>query len=59
MEGKWLIQDTSYWRACHYGDVQVNRINLKCSNCGYRNFKKIRFRQCPKCKTDMRGEEDD
>lgn len=56
-KAEWLVQDTSYWKPCHYSDVQVNRVNLKCSNCGFRNHKNIRYDNCPKCNADMRGEE--
>lgn len=56
-KGKWILQDTSYWRATHAGDVQVNRVNLKCSFCGWRNHEKKNYNFCPNCGSRMRGEE--
>lgn len=59
-QGKWLIQDTSYWRATSSGDVQVNRVNLKCSCCGYRLFDMVkRSEPCPNCGARMDGGKDD
>ena len=50
LKGKWILQDTSYWRPSHAGDIQVNRVNLKCSHCGYRLLKSQKDRDiCPKC----------
>lgn len=47
--GKWILQDTSYWRATHAGDVQVNRVNLKCPFCGWRNYERKEYNYCPNC----------
>lgn len=51
--GKWILQDTSYWRATYAGDVPVNRVNLKCSHCGWRNFDKKYYNYCPNCGAQM------
>lgn len=56
--GEWIIQDTSYWRETHAGPVQVNRVNLKCSNCGWKNHKRKYYNYCPNCGARMRGEEE-
>lgn len=55
-KGEWILQDTSYWRPTHAGDIQVNRVNLKCSRCGHRLAKAQKVKNfCPNCGTDMRG----
>lgn len=54
--GKWILQDTSYWRATHAGDVQVNRANLKCSFCGWKNHDRKDYNYCPNCGAKMERE---
>lgn len=60
--GEWLIVDESYWRGTQSQDKQINRVSLKCSNCGHRitrkDFRGIR-NFCPNCGADMRGEKDE
>lgn len=57
--GRWILQDTSYWRSTNAGDVQINRVNLKCSVCGWRNYEKKYYNFCPNCGKKMDGGEDD
>lgn len=58
--GEWLIIDESYWRATQSQDKQINRVSLKCSNCGHRitrkDFRGVR-NYCPNCGADMRKED--
>ena len=56
--GKWIVQDTSYWRATHAEDVQVNRLNLKCSLCGWRNHERKDYNYCPNCGAKMERNEE-
>lgn len=56
--GKWIVQDTSYWRATHAEDVQVNRLNLKCSLCGWRNHERKDYNYCPNCGAKMERSEE-
>lgn len=60
-KGEWLIVDESYWRGTQSQDKQINRVSLKCSNCGHRitqkDFRGIR-NFCPNCGVDMRGKEE-
>lgn len=57
VRGEWLVQDESFWRGHYSQDIQVNRVSLKCSNCGHRitrrDFRQVR-RYCPNCGADMR-----
>lgn len=52
----WIIQDTSWWRETPAGTVQVNRANLKCSACGYRDHKNEFYDRCPQCNEMMEME---
>lgn len=54
--GEWVLQDTSYWRSTHAGDVQINRVNLKCSVCGWRNHERKDYIYCPNCGASMAGD---
>lgn len=49
----WIIQDTSYWKQHHSGAIQINRVNLKCSLCGYRLKRNENKEVCPNCKSRM------
>ena len=53
---RWIIQDTSWWRETPAGPVQVNRANLKCSACGYRDHKNEFHDRCPSCNERMEME---
>ena len=57
--GEWLIIDESYWRGTQSQDKQINRVSLKCSNCGHRitqkDFRGVR-NFCPNCGAEMREE---